>query len=161
MPMPCHLYLEGEKQGVIDGSCEMAGREKSILVEEYHHSVLIPHDPQSGGPTGQRVHQPFTIVKAVDLASPLLYNALVSGERMKSWRLDFYRIDPTGVEELYYRIAMEEALITSITAYMPNCLDPKTESFPHMEEVSFTYRRIMWEHVIGTRLSEDDWLVRR
>jgi len=32
MPMPCHLTLEGEKQGKIEGSCEMQGREGTILV---------------------------------------------------------------------------------------------------------------------------------
>lgn len=32
MPMPCHLTLEGKKQGKIEGSCEMGGREGTILV---------------------------------------------------------------------------------------------------------------------------------
>jgi len=32
MAMPAHLTLTGEKQGKIDGSCEMQGRENTILV---------------------------------------------------------------------------------------------------------------------------------
>jgi hypothetical protein len=31
MPIPCHLILEGEKQRKIEGSCDMSGREGTIL----------------------------------------------------------------------------------------------------------------------------------
>jgi hypothetical protein len=63
MPMPCHLTIEGEKQGKIEGSCEMQGRGGSILVYELQHNVHMPRDPHSGLPSGKRVHDPFTIVK--------------------------------------------------------------------------------------------------
>ena len=40
MPMPAHMTLEGENQGVIDGSCEMQGREDTILIEAFNHEVI-------------------------------------------------------------------------------------------------------------------------
>ena len=42
MPMPAHMTMEGENQGVIDGSCEMQGREDTILIEAFNHEVRIP-----------------------------------------------------------------------------------------------------------------------
>lgn len=42
MPMPCHLTLEGEKQGRIEGSCEMQGRDGTILVYELQHGIHPP-----------------------------------------------------------------------------------------------------------------------
>lgn len=54
--MPCHLTLEWEKQRKIEGSCEMPGREGTILVYDLQHNVHIPHYPHSGLPTGKRIH---------------------------------------------------------------------------------------------------------
>jgi len=51
MPMPCHLTLEGEKQGKIEGSCEMQGRTGTILVYELKHNIYMPRDHHSGLPS--------------------------------------------------------------------------------------------------------------
>jgi type VI secretion system secreted protein Hcp len=77
MPMPCHLTLEGENQGAIEGSCDMEGREATILVYAFDHDVHIPRDPQSGLPSGKRIHGPISVTKEFDKASPKLYQALV------------------------------------------------------------------------------------
>ena len=52
MAMPAHLTLTGEKQGKIDGSCEMQGREKTILVYGMNHDVS--YSPQSNRRTCHR-----------------------------------------------------------------------------------------------------------
>ena len=72
MPMPAHMNLTGEKQGNIDGSCDMKGREKTILVYSMNHDIHIPRDPQSGLASGKRIHGPLSIVKEDDKSSPKL-----------------------------------------------------------------------------------------
>ena len=42
MPMPAHMTLEGESQGNIEGSCEMSGREGTILIDAFEHTVRSP-----------------------------------------------------------------------------------------------------------------------
>lgn len=37
MALQAHLWLEGTAQGVILGSCDLQGREGSILVQEFVH----------------------------------------------------------------------------------------------------------------------------
>ena len=61
MAMPAHMSLTGVKQGKIDGSCDMRGREGTILVQEFNHEISMPKDPQSGQPSGKRVHKPLTV----------------------------------------------------------------------------------------------------
>lgn len=159
MAVPAHMYLTGIRQGNIQGSCDMRGREGSVLVEEFHHQVTIPNDPQTGLPTGKRVHKPFRLCKYYDKASPKLYQALVTGERFSNVRIDWYRINPGGEEELYFRHTLEDAILTDISPYMPNCLDASTDQFQHMEMVSFTYRKIIWTWIPDGIESEDDWKV--
>jgi|SRR3972149_11453790 len=158
MPMPAHLTLEGEKQGKIEGSCIQKGREGTILVQGFDHNVTIPSDIQTGLATGKRVHGKFKIVKEFDKSSPLMYQALVTGEHLKSVETKWYRISPTGTEEHYFTIKLEDAVIVSIRPWMPNCLDKTTASYGHLEDVSFTYRKIIWRHEVDSKEGQDDWL---
>lgn len=159
MPMPAHLTCTGNNQGAIEGSCEMEGREGTMLVQAFNHEVFIPRDPQSGLPTGKRVHNPFSVVKVYDKASPLLYQALCTGERFSDVTVKWYRIDPTGAEEHYFTHKLSNAILVSIKPYMPNCLDPATESFSHMEELAWTYESITWTWEPDGIESEDSWQV--
>ena len=159
MPMPAHMTLEGENQGSIEGSCDMQGREATILIEAMNHEVRIPRDPQTGLSTGKRIHNAFSVVKVFDKASPKLYQALCTGEHMQNVTLKWYRIDPTGQEEHYFTHTLEDAIIVSVRPWMPNCLDAATESYTHMEEVMFTYKKIRWTWEIDGIETEDSWII--
>ena len=87
MPTPAYLSITGVKQGLITagtftqdsvGNIYQEGHEDQILVQAFAHQVIIPRDPQSGQPTGQRVHKPLMISKVFDKSSPLLFSALSS-----------------------------------------------------------------------------------
>jgi type VI secretion system secreted protein Hcp len=157
MALPAYLTLTGERQGVIKGSCNQKGREGTILVQAVEHEVTIPRDPQTGLATGKRIHHPLTILKAVDRSSPLLYMALTSGEHMKTVEINWYLINEKGQEENYFITKLDDAIIVSIKTWKKNCLDPAFGHLGDMEEVSFTYRKIMWRSIKDGVESEDDW----
>jgi len=160
MPMPFHMSLTGNTQGNISqGASTMKGREDTILCQGLEHEVSIPRDLQTGQPTGKRVHRALTITKVYDKTSPKLYQALVTGERMSDVTFKFYRITPAGAEEHYFTTKLENAIIVSIKPWVPNCLDPARERFTHMEDISFTYRKIIWTWEVDGIEAEDDWQV--
>ena len=166
MPTPAFLSIEGATQGNITegaftqesvGNIYQEGHENEILVEAFSHTVTVPTDPQSGQPTGQRVHKPLTITKVFDKSSPMLYKALSSGERLTNCEIKWWRTSSEGVQEHYFTTKLEDAIITNISAQMPNCQDPSQAHFTHLEDVSFSYRKITWTHEIGSTTGEDDW----
>ncbi|MDH3882896.1 MAG: Hcp family type VI secretion system effector [Desulfobacterales bacterium] len=166
MPTPAYLSIAGSTQGNITegaftedsvGNIYQGGHENEILVEAFSHTVTVPTDPQSGQPTGQRVHQPLTITKVFDKSSPMLYKALTTGERLPTCELKWYRTSKTGTQEHYFTIRLEDAIITNITGRMPNCQDPNQAHFTQLEDVSFSYRKITWTHEIASTSGEDDW----
>jgi type VI secretion system secreted protein Hcp len=159
MALPAYLTLTGERQGPIVGSCKQKGREDTILVQAVDHEVSIPRDSQTGLATGKRVHHPLTILKAVDRSSPLLYMALTSGEHMKAAEIKWYQINEKGQEENYFTTSLEDAIIVSVKAFKKNCQDPAQAHLGDMEEVSFTYRKIIWRAIRDGVESEDDWSV--
>jgi len=158
MPIPCSMQVEGEKQGKIEGSLEIKGREGQILIQAINHKIEIPRNPQTGLPTGKRVHLPMTVTKEVDQSSPKLYQALTSGESMKSVVLDYYRISPEGKEEKYYITKLEKAIVVGISGWIPNCLDPAFSQYGHMEDVSFSYEKITETWVKDGIEAQDSWL---
>ena len=157
MAMPSHLTLEGNTQGAIEGSCEIEGREGSILVYALDHEITIPRDTHTGLPTGKRIHEPLTIIKEFDKSSPKLYQALTSGEQFKTVQLDFYRISPAGAEELYYTIKLENAIIVRTKAWYPETLVKSNEPYKHMESIAFSYEKIIWTWAIDGIEAEDAW----
>ena len=165
MPIPGYLSITGAKQGKISsgafnaqsvGNIYQSGHEDTCLIEAMTCHVIIPRDPQSGQPTGMRVHQPSTVTKVFDKASPLLWQALCTGETLQM-ELDFYRINTTGAQEKYYTIKWTDGVLVDGNGFMPNCLDPASANYTNMETWSFTYRKIEWEHVIAGTSGSDDW----
>ena len=154
MPTPAYLTIEGTKQGLITagtftedsvGNIFQEGHEDQVLVQGFNHQVIIPRDPQSGQPTGQRVHKPLMITKVFDKSSP------------SRCRLEWYRTSATGTQEHYFTIELQDAIIVDVQSHMPNCQDPSKAHFTHLEDVYFTYRKIVWTHEVSGTSGSDDW----
>ena len=166
MATPAYMSVTGEKQGLITagaftadsvGNTYQEGHEDQVMVQAFSHDVIIPRDPQSGQPTGQRVHKPVVITKVYDKSSPLLQAALTSGERMSEIVIQWYRTSAQGTQEHYYTTKLEDAIIVAINNKMHNCQDPSNSHFTHLEEVQFTYRKITWTHEVSGTSGSDDW----
>ncbi|WP_027906618.1 Hcp family type VI secretion system effector [Pseudomonas taiwanensis] len=166
MATPAYMSVTGEKQGLITeraftvesvGNTYQEGHEDEVMVQAFDHQVIIPRDPQSGQPTGQRVHKPVKITKVFDKTSPQLLAALASGERMTKVEIKWYRTSAAGTQEHYYTTVLEDAIIVDMKDYMHNCQDPANAHFTHLEDVSFTYRKISWTHLISGTSGSDDW----
>ena len=167
MPIPAYMRVEGVTSGVVSegalspesiGNLYQDGHEEEFMVQAFSHSIMIPRDSQSGQPSGTRIHRPLTVTKIFDKSSPLLYNCLVTGESL-TCEITWYRTSAEGAIEEYFKHTLEGAAIVDINATMPNCQDPATAAFTHLEEVSFSYSTISWEHLVGGTEGTDDWRV--
>jgi type VI secretion system secreted protein Hcp len=168
MPTPAYMSVEGETQGLITagaftaesvGNIWQEAHQDEVLVNAFEHEVVIPRDPQSGQPSGQRVHKPVIITKVYDKSSPLLYQALCTGERLPKVDIKWYRTAVAGTQEHYFTHVLTDAVIVDISAEMPNCQDPGMAHFTHLEKVAMTYRKITWTHEVSGTTGEDDWRV--
>lgn len=167
MPIPAYMTVEGESQGVITegalsedsvGNLYQEGHDDSFMVQAFKHEIVIPRDAQSGQPSGTRVHKPIRVTKVFDKSSPLLYQALVTGEKL-TCTIEWYRTSSEGVQEHYFTHELEGAAVCEISAIMPNCQDPENGHFTHLEEVSFSYSTITWTHEVAGTEGNDDWRV--
>lgn len=156
MPLPLHLTIIAEQQGEIEGSCEWDDREGSILVQGFEHVVELPQDSR-GIASGRRVHRPIVITKEIDKSTPMLYQALCTGELLTEMELKWYRIDGSGEEELYYAMRMYNGIVTKIHPRVENVLIKENAQLKHMEDVYIAYEKIIWTWEPDGIEYEDAW----
>ena len=166
MPVPAYLTLSGDNQGDMSsgatgadsvGTLSKSDHENEIQVQAFKINMMVPKDPQSGQPTGRRVHTGVTFTKVLDKSSPMIMQALATGEQIKNATFKFFRTSSSGEQEHYYTIELEEALITDVTPWFPNCLDPANGSISHMEDVSMSYKLINETHEVAGTSGADSW----
>ena len=156
MPLPLHLSITAEQQGEIEGSCEWDDREGTILVQAFDHAVELPQDSR-GIAAGRRVHRPIIITKEIDKSTPMLYQALCTGELLTEIELTWYRIDGSGEEELYFSMKMFNGMITKIHPVVENILLKQNAQLLHMETVYIAYEKIIWTWQPDGIEYEDAW----
>ena len=139
------------------GNRYQAGHEDEIMAQEVTHVVTVPTDPQSGQPSGQRVHKPFVFTCSLNKSVPLLYNALTKGEKLNNVEVKWYRTSTSGGQEHFFSTIFEDAVITDISLLMTNAQDPSNSDKTEQFRVSLNYRKILWEHVASGTSGSDDW----
>jgi len=166
MAQPAYIRIEGSTQGLISsgastqdsiGNAYQAGHEDEIMAQEISHIISVPTDIQSGQPTGQRVHKPFSFTCALNKSVPLLYNALTKGERLSKVEVHWFRTSSGGGAEHFFTTTLEDAIITNIELYMPHAQDTNNNAKTEMFKVSFNYRKIEWSHTLASTSGSDDW----
>lgn len=148
-----YLELVGAKQGQI----RSAGKDGLIPVMNFAHEVTTAREAGSGLATGRRQHQPLKIVKAIDRATPLLYNAMIMHENLTKVTLQLQEAGPTAGNKpaTAYSIALTNARISSIVQKVE-----ESTGVPY-EEISFTYQSIDWTWHDGGVTAHDDWTTTR
>lgn len=159
MALIAHMTIEGTNQGEITkGAGRLKGREDTVEVYAFEHTVAIPKDRQSGRIIGQRFHQPVVIVKEIDKTSPLLSQALVTAETL-TVRIDFWRFSPdgSGRQEQFYTVELDNAQLVSSKQELPFVKDPETAQYPLLERLEIAFERISGTFQDGGIMYEDDW----
>jgi type VI secretion system secreted protein Hcp len=137
------------------------GEDRTDTIEcvYFEQSTNTPRDPSAGrSSVGARQHHPIKIRKRIDKSSPLLMQALCRNERCDG-EFSFFRPNPEGdgTTQFFYKVAIEQARITSVKLWLPDTLEQANSHEPPLEEVEFTFNRITWTCVSGSTEASDDW----
>ncbi len=139
MAFDAYLKIEG-----IPGESTDASHKDWIEILSFSHMLTQrPSGSASakGGAAGERCdHHPFTIVKALDKATPKLAEACCEGRHIKEV---LFTLNRAGGEKLeYFRVTLTEVMVTSVR---PGGTSSGGESMP-LEEISFNYGKIEWTY---------------
>jgi type VI secretion system secreted protein Hcp len=144
-----YVTIEGAKQGKFKGENPNDPASK-IEGTAFNYEVDSPRDAATGLAAGKRQYSPITIVKELDASSPQLFQALVTNEVLKSVLIEFARPTPQGGEEIYETIQLANAAVSDFKQ------DTSSAALP-VEEVSFTFQKIVITNVASKTMAADDW----
>ena len=146
-----YVTIEGSKSGIIKGDAVRRGHEGKIAGLAFDYEVIVEQSRSGAGQAaGKRQHSPITITKRWDVATPRLFQALVTGETLKSVLIEFEGADrKSGKKLIYHTVKLTNVSITDIFQYA----DADTGE---LEDVSFVFRKIEIENKIGKTTAVDD-----
>ncbi len=157
MAFQAFITVEGVKQGQFKGESTAAGQSALIPIFNFQSQVSQPTDPTTGAASGKRRHSPITITKQFGAASPQFYQALVTGETLKSASITFTRHSPDGIEVTYFKILLTNAVVVGIHQFIGGA-PGLTENANALEEISVTYQKIQITDLDAQTSATDDWV---
>lgn len=166
MPTPAYISIHGQTQGHITkgaftgdsvGNVYEEGHEDEILAQEVDHLISTPTDPQSGQPSGQRVHKPLIFTSALSKASPMLYQALATCEMLPTVEVKLFRTSTDGKQEHFFTTKLEDATVVEIHTVLPHAQDSDNANYTQLIKTSLAYRKVSWSHVVAGTEASDDW----
>ena len=154
MANPVYLKLNGDLQGLISaGGSTLASVGNKAQIA--HMDQIMVLGLSHGLTRAQNVnHQMLVIQKPVDKSSPLLSKAITENECL-TCDFEYYRTNRFGINELYYKVKLINARISSIKHIVPHTIN---NSVGQPEEtVSFSYESITQEHCIAGTSAYSLW----
>jgi len=158
MAQKFRIKSEGVKQGPFKGGSPRKGWEDCSECFGFDYEVNAPFDANHGQYSGKRRHQPVTIRKEVDKASPLYLTALCNNETMKTIKIDFFRPSKDGKETNYYSIVLTNAAVVGVRTFtaQDSTHSEGRDTFDQ-EEIKFAFQKIDVTFNDGGISMSDDW----
>jgi len=150
-----YLTVEGVSQGLISKGCNtqdsiggkyQSGHTNEITVLACNHSMSKFEQRKS--------HNPVVITKNIDKSSPLLAAAFSKGEKL-SCKLNFFRNNDQGFNELFYTIELVDAVIVATDFVLPHTVNSHGDEMHEM--ISLSYKEIIWTHKVSGTEGYDSW----
>ncbi|MGD0530602.1 MAG: type VI secretion system tube protein TssD [Polyangiaceae bacterium] len=142
------------KQGPLDMTTGLQCHAFEYLVESQF-------DAGSGMLTGRRKHSALRIVREVDSASPLLWQALCTNENLVAATLSFARPDGTGKLALHTTIALTGGAIVKYRTWhgiLPGSGDELEQLHTNeLEEFDLVFQKLTYSNTIKSKSAQDDW----
>ncbi len=157
MAQAFYVTAQGQKQGAIKGDVTQKGHEGAILGLALSHAIVSPRDPQTGLPTGKRMHKPLTVTIPWGSATPRLLTALYNNENLTTVHLSFSRVTPAGLDAEFMTIDLTNASVSEVASTVPNVSDPNLSKLQEYNDVTFTYQKITTTFTVGGITATDDW----
>lgn len=106
---------------------------------ELKQPVSASRSTAGGHAVGRTEHGDMTLVKELDLSSPLLYQAVSGGTTFQSAQIDFYRDAGDGKRVKYLEIQLKNVLISKVAVGIHDAFLP-------VETISLRYAAVQWKY---------------
>ena len=159
--MPIFVTFASPNMGAIFGKGQVYGMNQGLktLTPGNLSYAVTQYDPASGSLVGRRMHDPITIRKEVDSASPLILSALANNKEFPKFDLNFLKTNAQGKTEPYFTITLTNATLVSLGRKLVPHPPSGRQQFTtnEVEEFEITFQKIVYTWTKGGITASDDW----
>ena len=137
-----YMKVVGQKQGVLEGPVTDKKWAGTMPVLATAFEITAPRDPSSGLPTGRVRYGGLTVTKAVDSATPQLFQAAATNEALTSVLIQYVASNANGEEAVAHTITLGQAQVVGVTQYIGQADDPRGLPAILLEDITFSYGTI-------------------
>lgn len=148
------IKITGATQGLIShgatfpeslGNCAIHNHDDEIALKVFKYGASSPVLKNNVRSVGLGMSKPFVITKTIDKSSPLLFQALSTGETLTEMVLKAYRTSYNGKHEHYLTIILKDShIVNKVSNGM-------------LETIYFTYKSMTIEHVTAHTIAKLEW----
>ena len=138
------MTVVGSDQGEIRSGDTIKGREGLVSVLNLRHEVEQRLATGAGFNNSSTRHSPLIVDKEFGKDSPAFFSALDNKETLTSVMIEWYRFDPSGIETLFYKIRLENAILVKVESSSPISWRGDPHNMKFIESYSFAYETIDW-----------------
>jgi len=152
-----YLSITGKTQGLISKGCNTLDSMGGKYQESHSDEITVfscHHSMSKFGEGHRKAHDPIIITKNIDKSTPLLATAFAKGEKL-SCKLNFYRNNEKGFNELFYTIELVDAVVVGAEFSLPNTVSSHGDEMHGI--ISLSYNQIIWTHQLSGTEGFDSW----
>ena len=154
--MPFLISITGAQQGAFKGESLRQDQAGKTVGLGFSYEVKNPRDPLTAQPTGKRQHLPITIIKAVGISSPQIFQAWATNERLNTVLFEFFKTNAQGADAVVYTVKLTNAAVSNIQQKLDASNQPgQPLDGIEYEAVSFVFEKIEVNSVLGQTSAED------
>ena len=142
------LEIKDENNTVIQMEEAIEGRQANLYAFDFE--VSIPINKVSGKIAGVREYQPFSVTKAICKASPIIFQKMCEGKKLKEATIKLYRHDPlVGSQKHFYSIRFKDLSITSQKMLSQESHSKHENFLPPLEKIEIIAEAVTMIYIDG------------
>lgn len=150
------LFIMDDKNRKIDMEEAVEGRGAEVY--EFNFEVDLPFDRSTSKVTGYRQYQPFSIVKSICKGTPIIFQKMCEGRKLKQAQIALFRHDPIdGVEKDYYQYIFEDVSIVSQKTYVLDTVSDNLRHYPPLEKINLVAEKVTQKYIDGNIEFTDEY----
>lgn len=149
-----YLSVKGARQGCISAGCNTKASIGNKFQNSHVDEIFVYSFQHMMSRNDNVNHQPAIVIKPIDKSSPLFAKCINDNEEIECI-FSFYRINENGGLELYYKIRLGRATLSSLKTDFPHSLD--NNAMNPQEILSIKYKDISWKNIACSTETYSFW----
>jgi type VI secretion system secreted protein Hcp len=152
--------LIDDKNRIVAMEEAVEGRDAEVY--EFDFNIELPFDRSTSKITGYRQYHPFMIVKPICKGTPIIFQKMCEGRKLKAATISLFRHDPIdGIEKEYFNYDFKDVSIVAQQTYVLDTVSTDLQHYPPLEKIKLIAESVSQKYLDGNIEFTDEYRKRQ